>query len=159
MLGKYLVQEKSMHTKFLTWWLVVTLQAILFGISFHFGSYEYLLNNDLTKLSFLIILIWIVTSFVIGYKSFNNSNDYSKTWFISDACMTLGMIGTVIGFMLMLGSSFENIDPANTAQTKQVISYMAQGMSTALLTTLIGLIASLFLKIQLIVAEKANVET
>lgn len=148
-----------MHSKFLLWWLVFTLQAILFGVSFHFGSYEYLLNNDLTRLSFVITAIWIVTSFVIGVKTFNDSQNYSKTWFVSDSCMTVGMIGTVVGFMLMLGSSFANIDPSNTVQTKQVISDMASGMGTALLTTLVGLIASLFLKIQLIVAEKADDET
>jgi len=37
---------------------------------------------------------------------------------------------------------------------KRVITDMASGMSTALLTTLCGLIASLFVKVQVIIQEQ-----
>jgi hypothetical protein len=63
------------------------------------------------------------------------------------------MIGTVTGFMLMLGSSFAEIDPGNIDSMRLVIIDMAAGMGTALLTTLVGLIASLFLKIQIVIQE------
>jgi len=68
--------------------------------------------------------------------------------------MTVGMVGTVIGFMLMLGSSFAEIDPSNVDSMKRVITDMAAGMSTALLTTLCGLIGSLFVKVQVIIQEQ-----
>ena len=66
------------------------------------------------------------------------------------------MVGTVTGFMLMLGSSFTNIDPSNVDSMKQVITEMAAGMSTALLTTLCGLIASLFVKVQIVMQENED---
>jgi len=54
----------------------------------------------------------------------------------------------------MLGSSFTEIDPSNIDSMKRVIIDMAAGMSTALLTTLCGLVASLFVKVQVIVQEQ-----
>jgi biopolymer transport protein ExbB/TolQ len=70
-------------------------------------------------------------------------------WFVSDILLTLGMIGTVIGFIYMLGTSFQDFDPSNTVSLKQVLSKMGTGMSTALYTTAAGLVCSLFLKLQL----------
>ena len=142
-----------MTKRFMFWWLVTVIQAILVGITVYFGSIEFLWNTDVTKLSFLTIGLWIATSGMIGYTSYRNKKDFDSHWFIAESCMTVGMIGTVIGFMLMLGSSFVNIDPSDIESMKQVIVDMAAGMSTALLTTLTGLIASLFLKIQITVLE------
>ena len=69
-------------------------------------------------------------------QSFKDRNDFETPWFIGEACMTVGMVGTVIIFMLMLGSSFAEIDPSNIESMKRVITDMVIGMSTALLTTL-----------------------
>lgn len=145
-----------MTKRFMYWWLVTVIQAILVGITVYLGSIEFLWNTDVTKLSFLTIGLWLATSVLIGYGSYNQKTVYDTAWFIAESCMTVGMIGTVIGFMLMLGSSFINIDPSNIESMKQVITEMAAGMSTALLTTLTGLIASLFLKIQIVVQEYSN---
>ena len=145
-----------MTKRFMYWWLVTVIQAILVGITIYFGSIEFLWNTDVTKLSFLTISLWIVASGINGYTSYRTKTNYDAPWFIAESCMTVGMIGTVIGFMLMLGSSFVNIDPSDIESMKQVIVDMASGMSTALLTTLTGLIASLFLKIQITVLEYNN---
>ena len=145
-----------MTKRFMYWWLVTVIQAILVGITVYLGSIEFLWNTDVTKLSFLTIGLWLATSVLIGYGSYNQKTTYDTSWFIAESCMTVGMIGTVIGFMLMLGSSFVNIDPSNIESMKQVITEMAAGMSTALLTTLTGLVASLFLKIQIVVQEYSN---
>ena len=64
--------------------------------------------------------------------------------------MTVGMIGTVIGFIVMLSSSFQEIDPSNVDTMRRVITELAIGMSTALLTTLCGLVASLFIKVNIV---------
>ena len=69
---------------------------------------------------------------------------------LSESLLGFGMIGTVTGFLLMLGSAFENIDVSNT-ETLQKCSN-ADGFRNVycLYTTLIGLILSLILKIQLV---------
>ena len=65
------------------------------------------------------------------------------------------MIGTVIGFLLMLGTAFTNLDVSNSAALQDALASMAVGMSTALYTTLIGLVSSLILKVQLVNLEVA----
>ena len=86
---------------------------------------------------------------VLTEKDINES--YSKAelgWFISDLCLTLGMIGTVAGFIYMLSSSFANIDVSNVSSLQNVLAHMSAGMATALYTTAAGLVSSAFLKIQ-----------
>ena len=87
------------------------------------------------------------------YISLKKINDYDTPWFIAESCISVGMIGTLIGFMLMLSSSLGNVDPSDIDSMKAVIGDMATGMSTALVTTLSGLVYSLFLKIQITTQE------
>jgi hypothetical protein len=143
-----------MTTNFLKWWLVFVIQAITLGIIVYFGGMDYLLANDQTFLSFFIIFLWIITSLSIGYNLIRKKPVTDMHWFITDSCMSLGMIGTVLGFIIMLSTTLESIDPSNIESMKLAISQMASGMSIALLTTLCGLVTSLFLRVQLIVAEE-----
>lgn len=139
-----------MTKKFLNWWLLFVLQFIAICVSVYFGSFKFLLEHDSTYISFVIVAIWAVSSLLIGWRTFHDQSTKEAFWFTAESCMTLGMIGTVLGFILMLGDSLTSIDPGNIDSMKAAISSMAAGMSTALLTTLAGLIASLFLRAQLI---------
>ena len=86
----------------------------------------------------------------VGKITYDGQGNQNVGWFIAESLLGLGMIGTVTGFLLMLGSAFENIDVSNTETLQNALTQMALGMSTALYTTLIGLICSLILKIQLV---------
>ena len=77
-------------------------------------------------------------------------------WFIAETCLALGMVGTITGFLLMLSTTFSNIDVSDVATLQRALADMALGMSTALYTTLIGLISSILIKIQLINLEVAS---
>ena len=44
--------------------------------------------------------------------------------------VTLGLIGTVAGFLLMLSSAFDNLDVKNVENVQEVITDMSLGMST-----------------------------
>jgi hypothetical protein len=145
-----------MNKKFLIWWLVAVMQTIALGIAFYFGAIQFLIENDSTKLSFAILGMFTIASGLVGYRSYKQIDDNDMAWFIGESCMTVGMVGTVIGFMLMLGSSFSQIDPGDIESMRQVIIDMAAGMSTALLTTLCGLVASLFVKVQVMVQEQKS---
>jgi biopolymer transport protein ExbB/TolQ len=63
--------------------------------------------------------------------------------------LSLGMIGTVIGFIYMLNISFGNLGTANTTALKQALETMGTGMGTALYTTATGLVCSLLLRLQI----------
>jgi biopolymer transport protein ExbB/TolQ len=68
------------------------------------------------------------------------------------------MVGTVTGFLFMLGTAFENIDVTNTRTLQDALAAMARGMSTALYTTLIGLMSSLIIKVQLVNYETTETQ-
>ena len=146
----------TVGTKLLKWWLIFCLSLIGIGTSYHFNLHSLLYNADVTKLSFLIIVIFMFTSVWIGKKTFNlektsvTDENISVGWFIAESCLALGMVGTVTGFLYMLGTAFENIDVSNSLTLQDALASMAKGMSTALYTTLTGLIASLIIKVQLV---------
>jgi len=112
-------------------------------------------------LSFLILIIFGCTSVWIGSLTFRVGilQDYGQRadvgWFISESCLALGMVGTVTGFLIMLGTAFANVDVTNAVTLQQALSDMALGMSTALWTTLVGLVCSLIIKVQLVNLEVA----
>jgi len=143
----------------LRWWLIFCMSILAGGIAVYFDLHIDLYEGDQTKISFLILSIFVLTSTWIGWctkKSEYQNQNIDTGWFISEACLALGMIGTVTGFLLMLSGAFADIDLANTATIQTALSKMALGMSTALYTTLVGLICSLTLKIQLVNVENEN---
>jgi hypothetical protein len=142
--------------KLLKWWLIFCLTMLGFGTLYHFNVHSLLYYADVTKLSFLIIIIFMFTSIWIGRKTYDLDttsvvdDTIDVGWFVAESCLALGMVGTVTGFLYMLGTAFENIDITNATTLQDALASMARGMSTALYTTLTGLIASLVIKIQLV---------
>ncbi|HSR62400.1 MAG TPA: MotA/TolQ/ExbB proton channel family protein [Gammaproteobacteria bacterium] len=63
-------------------------------------------------------------------------------WFSADAMIKMGLLGTIIGFILML-SSVANITDFDVTTMQKVLKQMSSGMGTALYTTLAGLTFSM----------------
>ena len=145
----------------LKWWLIFCITLLGLCPCVYFNIHKDLYAADVTRLSFLIISIFICTSVWIGSKTYKVGirQDYDQKsdvgWFVSESCLALGMVGTVTGFLIMLGTAFENVDVTNAATLQQALSDMATGMSTALWTTLVGLVSSLIIKVQLVNFEVA----
>lgn len=147
-------------TRFLKWWLFIMLVVLASIFAGHLGVYGDIWENDKTKLSFVILGIFVYISGWCGIKSWNisrfrvNPEEYKKLakleeigWFASETCLNIGMIGTVSGFIMML-YGFSNANIENIDSIKELLASMSAGMSTALYTTLAGLICSQLLKIQ-----------
>lgn len=157
-----------MNVVMLRWWLLFVSSLFAVGIAHHFGLVLRLWEVDASHLSFIILTLYIIVTCFIGYVSYvlttetKSSPKYNDTlkylhpcWFASETMMGLGMLGTLIGFMLMMGPAFGGLDPSNTESMKAAIIKMAMGMATAVTTTLIGLTCSLLTKAQLINLEMA----
>ena len=146
-----------MSKAFLLWWIQVVTVSFAAILIYNYGWFEKLYDADQTKISYTIIVIFIGTSISTGFLSFKSSVEYNKLsnyiWFASETMVTLGLIGTVAGFLLMLSSAFDNLDVSNVENVQKVISNMALGMSTALCTTLAGLVGSVLTKIQMVILE------
>ena len=128
----------------LKWWLIACCTLLGIGVSVYFDIHSHIYEKDVTRLSYLILFIFVCTSVWVGNKTYRvyALEDYDQSpdvgWFIAEACLALGMVGTVTGFLLMLGTSFTDIDVTNSASLQEALINMALGMSTALYTTLIG---------------------
>ncbi len=73
---------------------------------------------------------------------------------IADMMLRLGLLGTVIGFIFMLGplASIQTID---VSSMRSVLSTMSGGMAIALYTTLVGLIGGMLLRLQYFFVERS----
>ena len=144
---------------FLKWRLLITLTVVGLSIAAYFNFIQFLYAHDLTKLSVAILALFAATTSVIGYKIWKERDvkkkkyGYDVEWFVSEMMISLGMIGTVIGFIYMLYSVFSSLNIADTLAVQQSLGKMAQGMGTALLTTLVGLVSSVLIKSQLVMVE------
>ncbi len=74
-------------------------------------------------------------------------NYYEFGWFCSDIMLKLGLIGTVIGFIIMLGS-LSDITTFDVTLLQGVLTTMGSGMGVALYTTLSALVAGVLIAIQ-----------
>lgn len=78
-------------------------------------------------------------------KDVSTNHDFG--WFIADIMIKLGLLGTVIGFIIML-SSVAVIDNADITTIQNMLIDMSAGMRIALFTTLSGLLAGMLLGLQ-----------
>ena len=155
---------ESINRILLKWWFLFCTQIALGTVAFHFNFFHHLYREDTTRIGFCILGILILTSLWIGKKIHSLKskwagpedaiNQLSSGWFVAESCLVLGLIGTVTGFILMLGTAFTELDVTNITSVQNALIKMSLGMSTALYTTLVGLISSLVIKIQLVTIEK-----
>ena len=145
---------------FLLWWLGFCLVCVGLEISYIHGSLEYIFLNDVTGLTWVVAVILIWQSFACCRALYDPDRFFDRKhpilergWFFSDIVLSLGMVGTVIGFMMML-SGFAELDVTSAESAQEMITQLGMGMATALLTTLVGLIASILLKIQFFMLER-----
>jgi MotA/TolQ/ExbB proton channel family len=75
--------------------------------------------------------------------------------FASDALMKLGLLGTIIGFILML-APIAGLDAADRASVKSSMGLMSDGMAVAMYTTLSGLIGSILLQTQYYMLDEST---
>jgi hypothetical protein len=75
--------------------------------------------------------------------------------FASDALMKLGLLGTIIGFILML-APIAGLDAADRASVKSSMGLMSDGMAVAMYTTLSGLVGSVLLQTQYYLLDQAT---
>jgi MotA/TolQ/ExbB proton channel family len=75
--------------------------------------------------------------------------------FASDTLMKLGLLGTIVGFIIML-APIAGIDATDRAIMKSSMGLMSDGMAIAMYTTLAGLVGSILLKIQYYMLDAAT---
>ena len=152
----------SKYNIFLEWWWFFCSLILVFFVLGTINLYEIVWNADQTKISYGILALFGAVSVFCGREAWKLSKlkrdnldaepslktKYETGWFASEICLTLGLIGTVSGFILMLVGAFADLNISDPDSVQQSLQNMSLGMSTALYTTLVGLLASVILKVQ-----------
>lgn len=88
----------------------------------------------------------------VQFNSFQSQSEFG--WFLIDIMLKIGFLGTLIGFILMLGS-ISHQNELNPGMMQQVIQQMSIGMSTALYTTLASIVGAVLLAIPYYLFDRA----
>ncbi len=75
--------------------------------------------------------------------------------FAADSLMKLGLLGTIIGFIIML-APIAGLDVSDKSVLKSSMGAMSDGMAVAMYTTLAGLVGSILLKLQYYMLDSAT---
>jgi hypothetical protein len=141
-----------MNTLKLAAWASSVLALLIASyFSYELGYFEFLNNADKSKLSWLNLLVFVIAYLRLGWLLLTNSDrkltekDLDPGFEAAEYCMAIGMLGTVIGFILMT-TSMAGVDFSDTENIKQLFSLSTKGMSTALFTTAVGIVNSVFLR-------------
>jgi len=148
------MKRENFKPVFLRWILIVSLIGVGIVFAFIAGLPARINEVDFTKISFGIFVVFLIFSIRTGKLTYDVGNKTSMEtikaneagWFWADAFTGAGMIGTVIGFIVMMSGTFDSVTAANI---QNVITHALSKMGLALYTTAAGLICSLLLKIQL----------
>jgi MotA/TolQ/ExbB proton channel family protein len=75
--------------------------------------------------------------------------------FVSDTLMKLGLLGTIVGFIIML-APIAGLDAADKVAMRSSMGLMSDGMAVAMYTTLAGLVGSILVRIQYYMLDAAT---
>jgi hypothetical protein len=152
-------QETTMI--FFRWWILVS--AVLIGafLSSLWGLPALVWGFDQTMLGAVCVAIFAVITVFVGWLSWTATSARIQQhaplcWFTSELVLGIGMLGTLIGFMIMISGLFvPGADFGSAAHLQVTLANMAAGFATAAVTTIVGLTCSLLIKLQLINLEYA----
>ena len=145
----------------LKWLLVFCASLVGIGICGALGLMRKLWETDSTMISYTILVLYLIVSMFVGwltaYAPLRIVEAYRAACrFVPELMTGLGMLGTVIGFLMMLGPTFGGLDAGNVAAMQSALGHMAAGMAVALTTTLVGLACSMVLQLQLVNLDLAR---
>ena len=139
---------------------LIVLGLILFGgyLLFERGLVGVLLEGDKSRLSWLILAIWLGmrARWLFLLRRIESTDAIAEDdmvrwlnhgWFAADSVLKIGLLGTIIGFILMLAPIGE-LTSFDASSLQSALAAMSAGMAVALYTTLTGLIANIILRFQ-----------
>lgn len=146
---------------------LILLGLILFGayLLHERGLMGIVLEGDKSRLSWLIITIWaaMTARWLYLLRWVQSQGDAAEAppetreammarwlnhgWFAADSVLKIGLLGTIIGFILMLSpiAGLASFDPGSL---QAALGQMSGGMAVALYTTLTGLVVNIVLRFQ-----------
>lgn len=151
-----MINNTGMYSSAVRWWLFFVVIAIAFSTAIFAGLGKFILENDKTYLSFGILAIFFSASLHVGYKVVKRGSgaDFGVAEKSIGLCTAFGLLGTMVGLMFAVGGAFAEIDVSSHESLKIALTSISIGVSSALLTTLVGVVAAICLQLQLMLIRE-----
>lgn len=135
----------------LRWWLFVCLTAVGAAVAGLMGYGTVLWQQDATRLSLLVLGLYVACTAWLGWKVRAGDHDYGFIWYAADTMERVGLLGTFIGLAVAF-NSLSGLDPAAPAFKAAIL----HGVLTKLHCSLVGLTAAICLKTQVKILEAGD---
>ena len=90
------------------WTTEVVLLVSLYAALVPLGGYHFILDNDFTYISLINLTILVASSLWVGLRiTTGDKKGTDLQWYLADVTLSLGMVGTLFGFLMVLYSTFE----------------------------------------------------
>lgn len=142
----------------LRWWLIFVCSLGGLVLAAASGHILAMWRIDAYKVSFVTLSVYFLVTVFLGRLTWRITRG-DRAWHllfreVYDYAVTLmtmlGLIGTVIGFMGLLATSFSSLGSADVAAARMAIGSLTAGSANALVNTLVGLMGAVGLKLQVI---------
>ena len=153
-------KEKSSLRKLFIQWFIIFAASLSGGIiALNTGLLSLFIKNDQSYICLIIMSLYLVASAIAGHLCFRidqlKKNVVEKQVklleFFSENFFVLGLLGTIIGFCIMM---YQSVGGTGTPDTTQIILALKSGLATAFYTTLVGIVCSLGLQLQLFIVNR-----
>ena len=143
-----------------TWCVIIATNIITAFWLWFFGIFEYVFEMDLTYLTEIIsilyvgVLLYLPFEFSFRQRTIHPYDIYARPYYIANHLPALGLLGTVLGLMFAVNAiSQMDINVDNPDSIVEMMKQMFQALGTSLITTIVGIILSLFLKTELMILD------
>lgn len=156
-------------TNFIRWQIFIGLVFCAAVVTGYYGIFQVVFDSDITFLTNMIGAIFLYQTSVIGMgihklSKWPGNAEYidlatlttkifKSTKFVQRMAVSMGMLGTVGGFIFMLDRGIGTLDFHDASKIADAFQDMAIGMASALWTTAYGLVASMLLAVQLLMVK------
>lgn len=151
-------KSNPQNSVFIQWFIVFAAIVAAFSIAAYSGAFTLIYKSDISRISLVIGTLFTCGSLLAGKLSFDIGKkslsvpDINKRLrvlhFLEQIFFTLGLLGTIIGFCVMMQGTLNGaVDP------NQIIAQLKIGSSTKLYATLSGIVSSILLQLQVLIIE------
>lgn len=136
------------------WLVIFAFTTSVFVAAWFYGIVPWLLALDTTYMSHTVVGLYFITSIYLGYlikttDGWPGINDEFFEW-MRENFNWVGLFGTLWFITIYFqGAHLGSIDLSNITEFKKAILHIADGMSVALIPTLMGMVAERALSVQL----------
>lgn len=152
-----------MDKHFVRWWLLMLAIGVAVFWGFHTGIIQAITSVDVTHLTSINAVLFLLVSGVLGYTTYNlgpyNTESAKKALrlghFMSAFCMSIGLLGTVIGLIIMLQTQVQGVNTGDASSMLALVMTVMTALGTALYTTAVGIGTAMLIQLQCFNLEEA----